>query len=74
MKRSKVNKVLLKVAVNRGISVNEVRSEIQKAFDEGMRSNDLKVKAYWQGIPHKKDKPTIEEVICFLSKDVKNKI
>lgn len=74
MKRSKLDKVLFKVAANHEISVTEVRSEIQKAFDEGMRNNDVKVKAYWQGIPHKKDKPTIEEVICFLSKDVKNKI
>lgn len=74
MKRSKLDKVLFKIAANHEISVAEVRSEIQKAFDEGMRSNDVKVKAYWQGIPHKKDKPTIEEVICFLSKDVKNKI
>ncbi len=74
MKRSKIDKVLFKVAANHKISITEVRSEIQKAFDEGMRSNDVKVKAYWQRIPHRKDKPTVEEVICFLSKEVKNKI
>ncbi len=73
MKRSKIDKVLFKVAANRGISIAEVRSEIQKAFDEGMRSNDPKVQAYWKSIPHKKDKPTIEEVIYFLLKEVENK-
>ena len=73
MKRSKVDKVLFKVAANHKISIAEVGSEIQKALDEGMRSNDVKVRAYWEKIPHRKDKPTVEEVICFLSKEAKNK-
>ena len=39
-------KALRKVAQQEGISVSEVRKEIQAAIDEGMKSTDKSVQAY----------------------------
>ena len=61
-----LNKILKEIAVKNGISVAEVRQDIQKALDEGWNSNDEKVKAYWRKIPTKHEKPTLEEVILFM--------
>lgn len=36
MKRSKIDKMLFKIAANRGIIITDVKLEIQKASDEGI--------------------------------------
>ena len=64
-------KALRKVAQQEGISVSEVRKEIQAAIDEGMKSTDKSVQAYWSRIPRNGTKPTPEEVINFIAKSVK---
>ena len=67
----KAKNALQKVARQEGVSVSEVRSEIQSAIDEGMKSTDKSVQAYWSKIPCKGAKPTPEEVINFIAKSVK---
>lgn len=56
------------IAAKEGISVEEVRREIQFAIDEAMKNPDPKVQAEWRKIPKKGKKPTPEEVIEFVSK------
>lgn len=36
MKRSKIDKMLFKIAANRGIIITDVKLEIQKASDKGI--------------------------------------
>lgn len=64
----KTNKILKKVAQKNCVSIMEVKREIQAALDEGMRSSDPKVLDYWKSIPCKGEKPTIDEVITYLTK------
>ena len=67
----KVNKVLAEIALKNGVSVADVRSEIQVALDEGMKNPDPNVQAYWNSIPRKGDKPTLQEVITHLANKIK---
>lgn len=68
MKRSKIARVFEQIAAQEGISVEEVRSEIQKAIEIGFTHPDPAVQQYWQSIPYRGDKPTPEEVVLQLSK------
>ena len=54
-----------------GISIYEVRKEIQTAIDEGMKSTDKSVQEYWSKIPCKGTKPTPEEVINYIAKSIR---
>lgn len=67
----KVNRVLAEIALKNGVSVDEVRKEIQVALDEGMKNSDPNVQAYWNSIPRKGDKPTLQEVITYLANQIK---
>lgn len=67
----KTDKALTKVALKHGVSVAEVRREIQAALDEGIRNPDPQIKEYWNSIPCKGDKPTVDEVISYLVKQIK---
>jgi len=67
----KVNRVLAEIALKNGVSVAEVRKEIQAALDEGMKNPDPKVQAYWNSIPRRSEKPTLEEIVAYLANDVK---
>mgnify|MGYP000941357628 CR=1 FL=1 len=71
MKASKGLKALKQVAAQKGISIDEVRSEIQLAIDMAMANEDPLIREKWSKIPHKGDKPTPEEVIVYLSKQIK---
>lgn len=62
-----------RIAAKEGVSVEEVRKQIKLAMLTGMCNPDPKVQAYWKQIPHKGDVPTPEEVVVFLTKEVKNR-
>ena len=64
MDKLKVIRAFEKIAKKEGISVDEVRCEIQKAIDDAMQSDDPAVQAYWK-------KPTPEEVVLYIAKQVK---
>lgn len=61
-----INKIFKQIAAKNGVSVLQVRRDIQAALDEGWNSNDEKVRAYWRKIPAKHKKPTLEEVILYI--------
>lgn len=67
----KAKKAVIQVAVQNGVSVAEVRRDIQEALDEGWNNPDPQVQEYWRSIPSKHEKPTIEEIIEYISKKVK---
>ena len=45
-----LNKILKQIAIKNGVSVSQVRRDIQKALDIGWDSSDEKVQAYWRKI------------------------
>ena len=61
-----LNRIFKQIAVKNGVSVSQVRRDIQEALDKGWNSSDEKVKAYWRKIPTKHEKPTLEEVILYI--------
>ena len=69
----KVNKALIQIAATHGVSVTDIRRDIQKALDEGWNNSDPKVQEYWRKIPSRCEKPTLEEVIEFMAKEIKRK-
>lgn len=71
MKKSTGAKVIAKLAAEKGISEEEVRREIQIAIDAGMANQDQNVQAYWKRIIKNGAKPTPEDVIVYLAKQVK---
>jgi hypothetical protein len=69
----KVNKTLIQIAATYGVSVADVRRDIQEALDEGWNNPDPEVHEYWRKIPSRSEKPTIEEVITFMTRETKRK-
>jgi biotin carboxylase len=59
-----------KLARQRGISIQEIKDEINIAIEMGMRNPDISVQQYWRKIPCKGAKPTPEELITYFSKQV----
>ncbi len=66
-----LDKIFKQIAIKNGVSVAQVRRDIQAALDEGWNSSDEKVRAYWRKIPAKHEKPTLEEVILFMVTECK---
>lgn len=71
MEEAKVIRAFEKIAKSEGISVKEVKQEIQKAIDDAMQSDDPAVQAYWKKMKYKGEKPTPEEVVLYIAKQVK---
>jgi hypothetical protein len=71
MKKSKSAKAITKLAAEKGISEEEVRREIQIAIDAGMANQDQNVQAYWKKMIKNGVKPTPEDVIEYIAKQVK---
>lgn len=62
----KAKNAISKVALKNGISENEVRAEIQKVIDEGMKNTSPQAVTFWGKIPRKGEKPTPEEFIDYM--------
>lgn len=70
----KARNAISRIAAENGVSAAEVRKEIQKAIDEGMKSSDPKAIEFWRNFPTKNKKPTPEEVIEYISKKAREKM
>ena len=68
----KIKCSLASVAKQNGVSIDEVKREIQKAIDIGMANPDPKIKAFWNSIPRSGERPTPEEVIAYLKNHIIN--
>ncbi|MDE7279489.1 MAG: hypothetical protein K2N26_07175 [Oscillospiraceae bacterium] len=47
----KAKNAISKLALENGVTVKEVRAEIQKAIDEGMKSTDPQAMEMWKKVP-----------------------
>lgn len=74
MKKSVGEKAILKLAKEKNLSVEEIRKEIQIVIDTGMASDNPEAKAQWAKMCHNGNPPTPEEVITYLSKEVKKEL
>ena len=59
-------KALESVAKKNGVSVEEVRREIEISIAAAKANSDLEIQAFWMSIPRKGEFPTPEEVILHL--------
>lgn len=69
----KIKRSLASVAKQNGVSVDEVKREIQKAIDIGMANSDRHIQAFWNSILREGERATPEEAISFFSKEMVNK-
>lgn len=67
MNQKKVNKALSAVAKREGITVDEVRKEIQFSIDEARKSKDPQVKKEWKKFGKN---PSIESIFEYFSKNL----
>lgn len=73
-KRLKIaTRALEAVAMKEGVTVSEVKKEIQEAMLIGLCSQDTAIQAYWAKVPCEGEVPTPEEVILFIAGKVKRK-
>lgn len=66
-------RAIARIASEHHTSVEEVRLQIKIAMLNGLASDDPKIKAYWQSIPHEGDVPTPEELIAYTANVVKKR-
>lgn len=63
MDKPEVIRAFEKIARKEGVSVDEVRREIQKAIDDAMQSDDPAVQSYWKNI---KAKSRPQRKLCYI--------
>lgn len=64
-------RALEKVAQKEGVSVDEIKREIEMAIGIAYSNPDPKIQSRWKNIPKKGKIPTPEEVIAQLAKEVR---
>lgn len=64
-------KVLRRVAKKYGVSVREVKREIELALKEGQGNPDPAVRAMWASIPSKGELPNAAETITHIADKLK---
>lgn len=62
-----------KIAKQEDVSTEYVRKQMQIAMINGLCSADPKVKAFWASVPREKEIPTPEELIIYISENIKHK-
>ena len=67
MKKSKGQRAIEKLAAQKGVSVAEIREEIEIAINIAMSSPDPAAKKFWAEIMKNGKKPTPEEFIQYVS-------
>lgn len=66
-------KAIAKIAIRERKPVSEIKKEMKKAMFVGLCSQDPTVQAYWRQIPCEGDVPTPEELIIFVSNELKHR-
>ena len=67
MKKSKGTRAIEQLALQKGISIAEIREEIEIAINAAMTNPDPAAKKFWSEIMKNAKKPTPEELIEYLS-------
>ena len=66
MEHDQIRSALRQVAHENGVTVNVVYQEIQKLISFGIGSQDPRVRKRWEEIPNAGKAPTLEELIDYL--------
>jgi len=66
MNMKKINRSLKKVARRNGVSVEEVRREIELALTLAQSNSNPKIQAFWKSMPSKNAIPTTEEALAHI--------
>ncbi|MCL2343442.1 MAG: hypothetical protein FWC62_06055 [Firmicutes bacterium] len=74
MNTSEAKKAIKNLARQKGVSVWEVRAEIELAIELGMKSSDPAARAYWVKIPKRGERPTPEEAIAYMAEQAINRL
>lgn len=67
MDSKRINDILETIAIEHHTTVDKVRKEILMVMEEAQESRDPLVQARWAMIPCKGEKPTIEELMAYIS-------
>lgn len=70
MNRQQARRALKKVAKQYGVSVAEVKCEIELATEVARNTPNAIIQTRWASVPFKGDKPTAVEVVAHFSKRV----
>lgn len=62
-----------KIADREGVTPDYVKTQIQISMMNGLCSTDPTVKAFWASVPREKEVPTPEELIIYISENIKRK-
>lgn len=71
MEKSVITEILSQIADTYGVSIAEIRREIELAIDAGRANPAPEVQAKWDAVSRKHDKPTPEELIVHIANTVK---
>lgn len=71
MTKEQAEKIYLQIARQHGTTIEEVKKEIKLAMLVGMCNQDPEVQKKWNSIPHDGDVPTPEELLIFLTGQLK---
>lgn len=63
--------ILNRIAIKEGVSVENIRREMQIAIDIGYNNPNIEVQKEWSKVPYKAERPTLEEFIDYASIKVK---
>ena len=66
MSLERAHNALILTALKKGMTVEEVRNEIDLAIREAMADPDPLIQQRWKNIPKAGDVPTAEEVIAYV--------
>ena len=66
-KKADAERAIETIAMRQGVTVGEVKNQMNLAIRAGMRNQDPAVQARWKKIPCKGDAPTPEELIAYLA-------
>ena len=67
MDLERAHMALVATALKSGVTVEEVRFEIDKAIREAMSNANPIIQQRWRNIPRSGDVPTAEELIAYVS-------
>lgn len=67
----KAEQILKQIAIKHHTTVDEVKLEIRRAMFFGMINQSPEVQAKWASIPHEGDVLTEEELLIYLSGEIK---
>lgn len=74
MKKINAEEAIKKIAMQEGVTVEEVRKEMKEAMLIGLCSQDSAVVEKWKQVPCKGDVPTPEELIAYIAQNAKERL